>query len=585
MWLKMGDGCLSPLFRVFLRPYRLQVCAIVFFIFLLCLSNLYLPTLMSDIVDTGIIKGDVAYILRTGGFMLLVAILGTGCSVFASYLAAKVSTGFGRSLRGRVFAHVEQFAQHEFDKFGTSSLITRTTNDITQVQQVLMMMLRMMVMAPLTCIGGILMALSKNAQLSLIFVVTVPLLGLLIFVILKKGIRLFKSMQTKLDRLNRVLRESLTGIRVIRSFNRTEYESGRFREANRDLTDTAVKVNKIMAILMPMMMLVLNFSTIAILWFGAKQISDGDIQVGDLMAFLQYAMQILFAVMMVSMMFVMIPRASASALRIREVLDVEPGITSPTVETQVHMNRGHVEFRNVTFHYPGAEQAALSNVSFEVQPGEITAVIGGTGSGKSTLVQLIPRFYDVTGGAIIVDGVDVRHLDQRTLRTKIGLVPQKAVLFSGTVSENIRFGKEDATDEEIQHAAQIAQAAQFVSEMKDGFDSVLSQGGTNVSGGQKQRLSIARALVRKPEIFIFDDSFSALDFKTDADLRRALRSEVADKSVIIIAQRVSTVMDADKIIVLDNGRIAGIGNHVELMKTCEIYREIVRSQLSEEEIV
>lgn len=439
------------------------------------------------------------------------------------------------------------------------------------------------------------MAVSEDAKLSLIFVVVIPVLVGAIFLIGMKGLPLFKAIQVKLDNLNRVLREHLTGIRVIRSFNRIEHENRRFTAANRDLTDTAIKVNKIMAGLMPIMMLVMNFSMIGILYYGGIRIGDGDLQVGSLMAFIQYAMQIMFSLIMVSMMFVLIPRASASALRINEVLDMKPEIIDPTAGDLLATSdatkldgrdglRGYVEFDNVSFSYPGAEQPALSGISFSARPGEITAIIGGTGSGKSTLLSMIPRFYDVIEGAVRVDGVDVREMTQEDLRSKIGYIPQKAVLFTGTINENIRYGKDDATDEEILHAAKVAQAYDFVSAMKEGFGSQIAQGGSNVSGGQKQRLSIARALVRKPEVYLFDDSFSALDFKTDAKLRAALKEETTESTVLIVAQRVSTVMDADRIIVLDEGRVAGIGNHRELMENSEVYREIVSSQLSEEEI-
>ncbi len=578
-----------------LGPFRWGVAAVLILVFLQSMGDLYLPTLMSDIVDKGIVQGDRAYIWRIGAYMLLVAGGGALCSVIASYLSAKVAAGFGRNTRSRMFEHVENFTLHEFDKLGTASLITRTTNDITQVQTVLTMMLRMMVGAPMMMIGGIIMAVSEDAKLSLIFVVLIPVLVGAIFLIGMKGLPLFKAIQVKLDTLNRVLREHLTGIRVIRSFNRIEHENKRFTAANKDLTETAIKVNKIMAGLMPIMMLVMNFSMIGILYYGGIRIGDGDLQVGSLMAFIQYAMQIMFSLIMVSMMFVLIPRASASALRINEVLDMQPEIVDPTAGNLLATSdakkldgrdglRGYVEFDNVSFSYPGAEQPALSGISFSARPGEITAIIGGTGSGKSTLLSMIPRFYDVIDGAVRVDGVDVREMTQEDLRSKIGYIPQKAVLFTGTINENIRYGKEDATDEEIIHAAKVAQAYDFVSAMKEGFDSQIAQGGSNVSGGQKQRLSIARALVRKPEVYLFDDSFSALDFKTDAKLRAALKEETTESTVLIVAQRVSTVMDADRIIVLDEGRVAGIGNHRELMENSEVYREIVSSQLSEEEI-
>ncbi|GIO35344.1 multidrug ABC transporter ATP-binding protein [Paenibacillus antibioticophila] len=568
----------------YLKPYRWLVAAVLVLVFFQTLTELYLPTLMSDIVDTGVVNGDTEYIWRVGGVMLLIALGGMICSVGSSLFSAKAASGFGRTLRGKVFGHVSNFSLEEFDKVGTASLITRTTNDITQVQQVLIMMLRMMIMAPMMCIGGIIMAVSKDATLSLTLIVIMPVLALAIFLIARKGLPLFKAIQKKIDRLNLVLREELTGIRVIRAFNRMRHEQERFDQANRDLTDTAIRVNKIMALMMPLMMLVMNVSSIAIIWFGGLRIDSGHMEVGDLMAFLQYAMQILFSLIMVSMMFVMIPRAQASAVRIREVLDMEPVIKDAASRASAGALKGYVEFDDVTFSYPGAEQPAIQNISFSAKPGEVTAIIGGTGSGKSTLISLIPRFYDANSGRVMVDGVDVRELSQEELRSKIGFVPQKAVLFTGTIAENIRYGKEDASDEEIRHAAEVAQAADFITEMEQGYESVIAQGGSNVSGGQKQRLSIARALVRGAEVYIFDDSFSALDFKTDAKLRAALKNETRESTVIIVAQRVSTVLDADRIIVLNESRVAGIGTHAELMESCEVYREIVYSQLSEEEI-
>jgi ATP-binding cassette subfamily B multidrug efflux pump len=574
------------LFR-FLKPYRWAVAAVMVLILLQSLSELYLPTLMADIINDGVVKGDTPYIWKIGGFMLGVTAIGTIVSISASYLSSRISASFGRDVRSHTFRHVENFSLQEFDQIGTASLITRTTNDITQVQQVLMMMMRLMVMAPMMCIGGLIMAVSKDPTLSLIFVVAIPILALTIFLIARQGIPYFKIMQKKIDKLNLVLREGLTGIRVIRSFNRFEHESSKFDKANRDLTDTAIKVNQIMAFMMPMMMLILNFSSLAIIWFGGIRISGGHMQVGDLMAFLQYAMQIMFSLIMVSMMFVMVPRASASAVRVNEVLNMNPVIRDDALngkESSELQHKGFVEFDNVTFRYPGAENPAITNISFSAMPGEVTAIIGGTGSGKSTLISLIPRFYDIEEGAVRIDGKDVRELSLEQLRSLIGLVPQKALLFTGTVSDNIRYGKTEATEEEIRHAANTAQASEFISGMPEGFESPISQGGANVSGGQKQRLSIARALVRKPQIYLFDDSFSALDFKTDANLRAALKSETTASTVIIVAQRISTVMDANRIIVLDEGRIAGIGNHRELMDSCSIYREIVSSQLSEEEI-
>ena len=568
----------------YLKPYQIPIYLVLVLVLLQSLSELYLPTLMSDIVDKGVVTGDSHYIWKIGGFMLLVAAGGMICSIAASFFSAKAASGFGRLLRSKVFSHVGNFSLSEFDKLGTASLITRTTNDITQIQQVMIMMLRMMAAAPMMCIGGIIMAYSKDAKLTLVLAVAIPFLIAAIVVIARKGIPLFKAMQVKLDKLNRVLRENLTGIRVIRSFNRVEHEKKRFDEANWDLTQTAIKVNKIMAAMMPIMMVVLNLTTVAIIWFGSHRISNGHMEVGDMMAFIQYAMQIMFSFIMLSMMFVMIPRASVSAVRINEVLETVADIKDPATAASTDGEKGHVEFRDVTFSYPGAEMPAISNISFSMHPGEVTAIIGGTGSGKSTLINLIPRFYDVDSGHVLVDGVDVREMTQEQLRQKIGFVPQQAVLFTGTISENIRYGKEDASDEEVHHAAEIAQANEFISSMPEGFDSILAQGGTNVSGGQKQRLSIARALVRRPEIYIFDDSFSALDFKTDAKLRAALKKETVDSTVLIVAQRVSTIMDSDRIIVLDDGKVSGIGTHKELMESCSVYREIVMSQLSKEEI-
>lgn len=570
------------LFR-YLAPYKLLIISIIGLVFLQTLTELYLPTLMSDIIDTGVIQQDIPYIWKIGGFMLLITLLGTICAITASYFSAKVSMTFGKELRNRVFGHVENFSLHEFGNVGTASLITRTTNDVTQVQLVLNMMLRMMVMAPLMALGGVIMALSKDVGLSWVIIVAVPILILVIFLIIRRAIPLFSVVQVRLDSVNRVLRENLTGVRVIRSFNRINFEKERFRKANLDLTNTTIRVNKIMAVMMPSMMLIMQLTQIAIVWFGGLRINAGDMQVGDLMAFIQYAMQIMFSMVMLSMMFVLIPRASASAARINEVLDIKPTIIEHQKEDVTTNLKGYVEFQNVTFEYPGAEKPALKNVSFKAAPGETTAIIGGTGSGKSTLLKLISRFYDASSGVVLVNGVDVKEMPIQFLREKIGLVPQKAVLFTGTVRENILFGNEQASEEEIIHAVKVAQAYDFVTQMKEGFDSIIAQGGTNVSGGQKQRLSIARALVRKPEVYLFDDSFSALDFKTDAKLRAALKPETIESTVFIVAQRVSTVMDAERIIVLDEGEVAGIGTHQELMNTCEVYQEIVSSQLSEEE--
>ncbi len=570
------------LFR-FLKPYKLYVTIVLALMFLQTIAQLYLPTLMADVVDIGVVGGDIPYIWRVGGVMLLVAAVGTACVIWAGFLSAQVAAGFGKILRRQVFAHVENFSLHEFDQIGTASLITRTTNDITQVQQVVIMMLRMFISAPMMAVGGIVMAVSKDAKLSLVLVVAIPLLAGAIILIASKAVPLFKALQSKLDKLNLVMREGLTGVRVVRAFNRVNHDNERFRDANQDLTGTAIRVNQLMAYVMPMMMIALNFSMVAIMWFGSIRIDQGDMQVGDLMAFIQYAMQIMFSLIMVSMMFVMIPRASASATRIHAVLEMEAGIADSPAAEPAEDRKGYVEYQDVTFSYAGAERPALQGISFSAKPGEVTAIIGGTGSGKSTLIHLLPRFYEIDSGRILVDGVDIRDMTQERLRSKIGFVPQKAVLFTGTVADNIRFGKPDAEDDEVRRAAETAQAAPFIAEMKDGYESVIAQGGANLSGGQKQRLAIARALVRRPEIYVFDDSFSALDFKTDARLREALRAETSDATVLIVAQRVSTIMDADRIIVLEKGEIAGIGSHRELMDRCDVYREIVSSQLSEEE--
>lgn len=568
----------------FLKPFRVLIAVVVLLVFVQTLCELYLPTLMSDIVDIGIIKGDISFIIRIGALMLLIAAGGTVCSILVSYLSAKTSVGFGRLLRSKVFGRVEDFSLQEFNRLGTATLITRTTNDINQIQTVTFMILRMMVSAPVMCIGGIIMALSKDKELSMIFLVSIPVIAAVIFLIMSKAIPLFKLMQIKLDRLNLVLRENLTGIRVIRAFNRTDHEFHRFTAANADLANNAIKVNKLMAAMMPGMMLVMNFTIIAIIWFGSIRINNGGMQVGSLMAFIQYAMQIMIALIMMSMMFIMVPRASAAAVRIDEVLQTLPEIKDAVQTKHNPIYKGILEFKEVSFRFPGAERPALHNITFTAGPGEITAIIGGTGSGKTTLINLVPRFYDVEQGAVLIDGADVREISQQDLRSNIGLVPQSAVLFSGTIAENIRYGKMEASDDEVYKAAQIAQAWEFIAEMPDHFDSVIEQGGINLSGGQKQRLSIARALVRKPRIYIFDDSFSALDFKTDARLREALKKVTREATVLIIAQRVTTVMDADRIIVLEDGQIAGMGRHKELLASCEIYREIVYSQLSEEEL-
>ncbi|MFO7612428.1 MAG: ABC transporter ATP-binding protein [Clostridia bacterium] len=566
-----------------LKPFWISISVISMLVFLQAISELYLPNLMSDIVDIGIVNGDTNYILRIGGLMLLVALAAGAFTIIASYLSAKTAVAFGKILRNKVFSRVESYSLQEFNKIGTASLITRTTNDINQMQNVVLIILRMMIYAPLMFIGGVIMSVQKDAELAMILVVALPVLLLLIFAVMKKGIPLFKAMQKKLDKVNLVFREGLTGIRVIRAFNRTEHESARFNEASLDLTQTGIQVNRLMAVMMPVMFLIINLVTIAVVWFGGHRIDSGAMQVGDLMAFIQYIMRIMFSLMMLSMMFIFLPRASVSAVRINEVLDMLPEINDPENPLTSSEVTGRVEFKNVSFVYPGAEESALKNISFSTGPGETTAIIGSTGSGKTTLVSMIPRFYEAASGTVLVDGIPVSEMSQEYLRSKIGFVPQKASLFTGSVIENIRFGKDDATEDEVAHAAEIAQATDFIME-RGGYDSIITQGGTNVSGGQKQRLSIARALVRKPEIYIFDDSFSALDFKTDANLRRAMKKVTAESTVIIVSQRVGSILNADRIIVLDKGEICGIGKHRELLGICGIYREIVSSQLSEEEL-
>jgi len=570
----------------YLKPYSKMLVLVVVFVFGRSLTDLYLPALMSRIVDVGIVQNDLGYILKVGSVMIAMTLLNGGFAVGLSYFSSKVAMGFGRNLRKAVFTKVENLSVSEFNDLGTSSLITRTTNDITQLQQLVLMGQRMMLVAPMMFLGSIIMAVSQDAVLSLVIVFAVPALALLVYFIGKKATPLFQSLQKKLDGLNLVLRESLTGIRVIRAFNKEEYEKKRFNAANLDLTETALKVHKTMAYLMPLMTLLLNFGTIAVIWFGAIRVDSGQMQVGQLMAFVQYIMHIMFSLMMVSMIFVMIPRAAASVERVSEVLTKEQKLTDPETPKKPASSPGSLEFRNVTFSYPGAENTALSNVSFTAEPGETVAIIGGTGSGKSTLLNLIMRFYDLEegSGAILVGGVDIREMNQKDLRDLIGFVSQKPVLFSGTVRDNITYGNESASDEEVLKALEIAQAKDFVLGLPEGLEAVVAQGGTNFSGGQKQRLSIARALVRRPAIYIFDDSFSALDFKTDAQLRAALRRETQDATKLIVAQRVSTVLDADKTIVLDQGRVVGIGRHKELLTTSPVYREIVASQLSEEEL-
>ena len=574
---------------VFLKPFRASVALVLALALAQSLASLYLPRLMADIVDHGIVPDNRRQIMIYGGLMLLMALVSTAASVGSSFFSAKVASGFGRDVRNRIFDRVAHFSVHQFDRFSTASLITRTTNDTTQVQQVLIMMMTMVITAPMMAIGGIILSLSQDARLARVLIAVIPILGVIFFLIMRKAVPLFQLRQVKIDRLNLVLDEGLTGVRVIRAFDRNAHESRRFDAANLDLTGNAIAVNRLVSMLMPAMFFMMNLTSVTIIYVGALRIDAGQMHVGAMLASLQYAIQILFSVFMVTAMFVMLPRAAASAERINAVLDVIPDVNDPssakaTEGKPAPVQRATVEFDNVTFQYPGAEEPALSGVSFVARAGEVTAIIGGTGSGKSTLAGLIPRFYDVNGGRVLVDGVDVREMRQEDLRAKIGYVPQKAVLFSGTIASNIRFGREAATDDEVTKAATVAQAAEFIDQKPEGYAAPVSQGGTNLSGGQKQRLAIARALVKNAEIYVFDDSFSALDFATDAKLRAALRAETTAATVFIVSQRIGTVMNADRIIVLDDGQVVGIGAHADLIKTCAVYREIAESQASLEEV-
>lgn len=568
----------------FLKPYWKQITLVVALLVVQAIANLYLPDLNAEIINKGIAQGDVDYILRTGGLMVGVTLVLGIVSVVAVYFGAKTAMAFGRDVRSAVFRAVEGFSAAELNRFGTASLITRNTNDVQQVQMLVVMGLNIMILAPVMAIGGVVMALRQDVPLSGLLLVVIPLMGVVIGIALSKALPLFRQVQAKTDRINQVVREYLSGVRVIRAFVRTAHEQERFEAANADLTETALRVQRLFATVMPAMMVIFNLTTVAILLFGARRVDAGAMQVGNLMAFLAYMMQILISVMMAVLMFVMVPRAAASAERIVEVLETEPSIRDPQTPAPESEACGFVAFEGVSFRYPGAEHPVLCDVTFSAAPGEVTAIVGSTGSGKSTLINLIPRFYDATEGRVLVDCVDVRETPRERLWAKIGFVPQKAFLFSGTVAENLRFGKPDATDEELWRALEVAQAREFVEAMPQGLDTPIAQGGVSVSGGQRQRLAIARALVKKPDVYVFDDSFSALDFATDARLRKALRRETRDATVIIVAQRVSTIMDADRIVVLDQGRVVGIGTHAELLETCETYREIVESQLTLEEI-
>ncbi|MFF3454034.1 ABC transporter ATP-binding protein [Streptomyces sp. NPDC002730] len=574
---------LIRLLRTHLRPYKKPIALLVTLQLLQTSATLYLPTLNADIIDNGVVKGDTGYILELGALMIAVSVVQVFCNMGAVFYGARTAASLGRDVRAAVFDRVQSFSAREVGQFGAPSLITRTTNDVQQVQMLVLMAFTLMVSAPIMCVGGIIMALGQDVPLSAVLLAVVPLLGIAVSLIVKKMRPLFRTMQERLDTVNRVLREQITGNRVIRAFVRDEYEKERFREANNELTDVSLSTGRLMALMFPTVMTVVNVSSIAVVWFGAHRIDSGAIQIGALTAFLAYLMQIVMAVMMATFMFMMVPRAEVCAERIEEVLGTDSSVVPPTEPVRQLRRHGHLEIRNVEFRYPGAEESVLRSVELVARPGETTAIIGSTGSGKSTLLGLIPRLFDVTGGEVLVDGVDVRELDPALMAKTVGLVPQKPYLFSGTVATNLRYGKPGASDEELWQALEVAQAADFVRELEAGLNAPIAQGGTNVSGGQRQRLAIARTLVQRPEIYLFDDSFSALDYATDAALRRALALETAESTVVIVAQRVSTIRDADRIVVLDEGQVVGTGSHHELMESNETYREIVLSQLTEAE--
>jgi len=574
---------LISLLRAHLRPYRQAIVLIMLFQLVSTIASLYLPGLNAQIIDQGVVTGDTAYIIRTGAVMLAVTVLQILCSVAAVYFGAKTAMALGRDLRESVFVKVESFAAQEVGRFGAPSLITRSTNDIQQVQMMVMLTFTMMIAAPIMIFGGIIMALRQDVALSSMLLVIVPVLLVCVVLIISRMRPLFRSMQTKIDLINRILREQIGGVRVIRAFVKDTHERQRFDGASTDLMDVSVSVGRLMALMFPTVMIIMNVSSVAVMWAGGHRIASGDMQIGTLTAFLSYLLQILMAVMMATFMFVLLPRAEVSAERISEVLDTVPSVRAPEAPQVRTQRTGAVELREASFSYPGAQEAVLHGVSLVARPGETTAIVGSTGSGKSTLLNLIPRLVDVTGGMVLVDDHDIRSLDPADLRSSIGLVPQRPYLFGGTVATNLRYGKSDATDDELWAALEIAQARGFVEAMPDGLNSVISQGGTNVSGGQRQRLAIARAVVKAPDIYLFDDSFSALDYDTDARLRAALSTITARSAVIIVAQRISTIRRAQRIVVLDQGAVVGTGTHTTLMSSCETYRQIVLSQLSEEE--
>ncbi|GAA2058623.1 ABC transporter ATP-binding protein [Catenulispora yoronensis] len=573
---------LIKLLKQYLRPYRKPIALVLVLQFVQTLAALYLPTLNADIIDGGVVKGDAGYVVKTGAVMLAFSLLQVACSIGAVYFGARTATALGRDLRAGIFDRVQAFSTREVGRFGAPSLLTRTTNDVQQVQMVVLMTFTMAAAAPVMMVGGVILALRQDVPLSGLLVAIIPALGIAIGTIIRRMGPLFRIVQVRIDKINGVMREQITGIRVIRAFVKDGHEARRFGVANDELFDVSLRVGKLMALMFPTVMAIVNFAGVGVLWFGGHRIDSGGMQVGSLTAFLSYLMQILMSVMMTTFMFMMVPRAAVCADRIGEVLETESSVVPPSAPRQLAGN-GTLELRTASFKYPGAEDCVLDGVSLIARPGETTAIIGSTGAGKTTLLNLVPRLADVTDGQVLVDGVDVRELDPEVLTQAVAIVPQKPYLFTGTVASNLRYGRPDASDEELWQALDIAQARDFVERMPEGLDAPIAQGGTNVSGGQRQRLAIARALVHKPEIFLFDDSFSALDYSTDARLRAALVDQTRESTVVIVAQRVSTIRNADRIIVLDRGVVVGSGTHSELMDTNETYREIVLSQLTEEE--
>ncbi|MGW5203555.1 ABC transporter ATP-binding protein [Streptomyces griseoincarnatus] len=574
---------LIRLLRDRLRPYKRSLALLVVLQFLQTCATLYLPTLNADIIDNGVVQGDTGYILGHGGLMIGISLAQVVCNVGAVYYGARTAAALGRDLRAAVFDRVQSFSAREVGHFGAPSLITRTTNDVQQIQMLTLMTFTLMVSAPIMCVGGVVLALGLDVPLSGVLVAVVPVLGVCVTLIVGRLRPLFRTMQERLDTVNRVLREQITGNRVIRAFVRDTYEQRRFHGSNTELTDVSLRAGNLLALMFPVVMTVVNLSSIAVVWFGAHRIDSGGMQIGDLTAFLAYLMQIVMSVMMATFMFMMVPRAEVCAERVQEVLDTSSSVVPPAAPVTELRRHGHLEIRGAGFRYPGAEEPVLRAVDLVARPGEVTAVIGSTGSGKSTLLGLVLRLFDATEGEVLVDGVPVADVDPALLARTVGLVPQKPYLFAGTVATNLRYGNPDATDEELWHALEVAQGRDFVERLEGGLDAPIAQGGTNVSGGQRQRLAIARTLVQRPEIYLFDDSFSALDYATDAALRAALARETAEATVVIVAQRVATIRDADRIVVLDEGRVVGTGRHRELMADNETYREIVLSQLTEAE--